>query len=185
MRRSLCLLAIIFLLLKPAQADKLDYHTVNLNYPVHTLAFNILDLKHPVEELQTKVESLKVNETKLEIKVELSGDILFDFDKADLRPAAEPMLKQVSEIIGKYKNPKVVILGFTDSKGDDSYNLKLSKRRADSVKIWLAKNGTATRFMSDGKGEKDPVAPNAMPDGSDNPDGRQKNRRVEITVKKS
>ena len=77
--------------------------------------------------------------------------------------------------------------GYTDSKGSDPYNQGLSDRRAESVRNWfVTKEGLRdVNFATKGYGAKNPVAPNTKPDGSDDPDGRQKNRRVEITVKKS
>lgn len=146
----------------------------------------VLDIIFRVENLEGEALDLQVKETETEIRIELSGDILFDFDKWDIRPAAEPVLTQVAEVINKYPNAAVLIEGYTDSKGKDSYNLKLSDRRAASVKDWLLKKGGVgnKNITTKGLGEADPVAPNENPDGSDNPEGRQKNRRVEITVKK-
>ena len=132
-----------------------------------------------------KVEDLAIKETETEVRIELSGDILFDFDKATLRPAAEPILTRVAEVIRKYGKPMVRIEGHTDSKGSDDYNLKLSQRRADSVKDWLIANRATGVLTTKGLGETSPAVPNDKPDGSDDPDGRQKNRRVEIIVKKS
>jgi outer membrane protein OmpA-like peptidoglycan-associated protein len=132
-----------------------------------------------------KVEDLAIKETETEVRIELSGDILFDFDKATLRPAAEPILTRVAEVIRKYGKPMVRIDGHTDSKGSDDYNLKLSQRRADSVKDWLIANRATGVLTTKGLGETSPAVPNDKPDGSDDPDGRQKNRRVEIIVKKS
>jgi outer membrane protein OmpA-like peptidoglycan-associated protein len=79
----------------------------------------------------------------------------------------------------------VLIEGYTDSKGKDSYNLKLSDRRASSVKKWLVENAGADagHIKTKGWGEAKPAVPNEKPDGSDDPDGRQQNRRVEITIK--
>lgn len=135
--------------------------------------------------LVAKTEDLAIRETETEIKIEISGDVLFDFDKATLRPEATPVLERVSELIRKQGKPMVRIDGYTDSKGNDDYNLKLSIRRADSVKTWLASKGAiGAVLVSKGLGEANPVEPNENPDGSDNPEGRQKNRRVEITVKK-
>lgn len=130
------------------------------------------------------VEDLAIKETETEVRIELSGDILFDFDKATLRPAAEPILTRVAEVIRKYGKPMVRIEGHTDSKGSDDYNLKLSQRRADSVKDWLIANRATGVLTTKGLGETSPAVPNDKPDGSDDPDGRQKNRRVEIIVKK-
>jgi len=128
---------------------------------------------------------MEVKETATELKISLLGDILFDFDKADIRSAAEPTLVQVVALIQKHPNANVLIEGHTDSKGTQPYNAKLSEKRAASVKVWLVKKGIAeANVWTRGWGAEKPVAQNTHPDGSDNPDGRQKNRRVEITVKK-
>jgi outer membrane protein OmpA-like peptidoglycan-associated protein len=84
----------------------------------------------------------------------------------------------------KQKATKVEIFGHTDSKGSDVYNQKLSEKRSLSVKAWLLTN---TGFSKDlihtkGLGETQPRAPNKKEDGSDNPEGRAQNRRVEILV---
>lgn len=146
----------------------------------------VLDLIFKVEDLKGATQELEVKETETEIKIELSGDVLFDFDKWDIRKEAEPVLTQVADVIKEYPNASVLIEGYTDSKGSDSYNLKLSQNRANSVKDWLVKKGgiSGKIMTTKGWGEAKPVAPNENPDGSDNPEGRQKNRRVEITVKK-
>jgi outer membrane protein OmpA-like peptidoglycan-associated protein len=150
------------------------------------LKFQTLDLKFQVEDLKGATQELQVKETETEVKIELSGDVLFDFDKWDIRKEAEPVLENVAGIIKEYPNASVLIEGYTDSKGSDSYNLRLSQKRADSVKNWLVKKGgiNGKNISTKGGGESNPVAPNENPDGSDNPEGRQKNRRVEITVKK-
>ena len=82
-----------------------------------------------------------------------------------------------------YPKATAWIEGHTDGKGDDNYNEKLSERRAASVRNWLAFHGVRTAMTTRGWGKSKPVAPNTKPDGSDDPEGRQKNRRVEITVK--
>ncbi|MEW6144999.1 MAG: OmpA family protein [Thermodesulfobacteriota bacterium] len=157
----------------------LVFETVDLEFKTEDIGGEVIDTKGGVQELE-------MTETDTEIKIELSGDILFDFDKWDIRKEAEPTLKNVAEVINKYGDSKVVVEGFTDSKGSDSYNLKLSEKRADSVKTWLVESGgvDGARIIAKGLGEAEPVAPNTNPDGSDNPEGRQKNRRVEITVGK-
>ena len=137
------------------------------------------------EVLDLEAAGAEIKETAAEIKISLQGEILFDFDKSNLRPAAESTLAQVAKMIGSYPKAQVLIEGYTDSKGSDSYNAKLSDRRAVSVKTWFAKHGVAANSMqTHGWGAAKPVAPNKHPDGSDDPDGRQKNRRVEITIKK-
>ncbi|BAC89769.1 OmpA family protein [Gloeobacter violaceus] len=119
------------------------------------------------------------------IVVTLPEDILFDFDKADLRPSAQVALQKMAQVINFYKNAPIEISGHTDSKGADGYNRSLSERRAEAVRSYLANNFSVTtgRLTARGLGEGKPVAPNTKPDGSDDPAGRQKNRRVEILIK--
>ncbi|MEW6267740.1 MAG: OmpA family protein [Thermodesulfobacteriota bacterium] len=149
------------------------------------LEYRVLELEMKVERVEGEVEALELEETDTEIRIELSGDVLFDFDQATLRPEAEPILRQVAEVIARYPKPAVLIEGYTDSKGSDAYNLTLSRKRAETVKAWLVKNGANAAMTTRGLGEANPVAPNEKPDGSDDPEGRQKNRRVQITVKKA
>lgn len=147
------------------------------------LKSEVVDLK--AASAQIKAAGAEIKESAAEIKISLQGEILFDFDKSDLRPAAESTLAQVAKMIGSYPKAQVLIEGYTDSKGSDSYNAKLSDRRAISVKNWFAKHGVgASSMQTHGWGPAKPVAPNTKPNGSDDPDGRQKNRRVEITIKK-
>ena len=137
------------------------------------------------EAVDLKAAGADIKETEKEIQISLQGEILFDFDKADLRPAAESTLAQVATLIGKYPKAGTLIEGYTDAKGSDAYNAKLSDRRANAVKGWFAAHGIKPATLeAHGRGASKPVAPNKRPDGSDDPDGRQKNRRVEITIRK-
>jgi len=139
-----------------------------------------------VQDLKPKVTDLKVKESNLEVQIELPADVLFDFDKATLRPTAQAALANAAELIQAKAKGTVRISGFTDSKGDKAYNKKLSERRANAVRDYLVKEAglKGMSFSTKGFGADDPVAPNTKPDGSDDPDGRQKNRRVEIVMKK-
>ena len=154
--------------------------------PAQEHAGRILDLIFKVEDLAGKVESLQVRETETETRIELPADILFDFDKADIRASAAPALKQAAEIIRKGARGTVTVEGHTDAKGSAGYNQKLSQRRSASVQKWLVEREglRGTRFQSKGFGAERPVAPNAKPNGADDPEGRQKNRRVEIVFGK-
>lgn len=145
-------------------------------------AGRIVDLVFRIEDIGGRVQSLQVRETKTETRIELPADILFDFDKADLRASAEPALNQAAEVIRKGARGTVTIEGHTDGKGAPAYNQKLSQRRAAAVQQWLAVRGglTQVRFANKGFGASKPAVSNTKPDGSDDPDGRQKNRRVEI-----
>ena len=110
-------------------------------------------------------------------KITFAADVLFDFDKAVVKPAGK---QKLDELAGKVKdiNLEVVIaIGHTDSIGADAYNQKLSVRRAEAVKAYLVSKGIEpNRVYTEGKGEKQPVASNKTKEG------RQKNRRVEIEV---
>ena len=78
---------------------------------------------------------------------------------------------------------KIEIGGHTDSKGSDEYNMKLSQGRAESAVAYLVKNGIdKKRVQPKGYGRTMPVAPNTNPDGSDNPAGRQLNRRTDFRI---
>ena len=145
----------------------------------------VLDVEGMTLGLEGTLTDLGAKVTKTEIKITLAGDILFDFDKDTLRSEAVPTLQKIAEVLANYPDAPVLIEGYTDSKGKDSYNLKLSKRRAASVKKWLIENAgvNAGHIQTQGLGAAKPMAPNQAPDGSDDPNGRQKNRRVEITIK--
>lgn len=146
----------------------------------------IRDLLFMVIDLGGNVEDLQVKQTETEMRFELAADVLFDFDQDTLRPVAQQTLQKAAGIIREQTKGEIRIDGHTDAKGDDNYNQKLSHRRASAVKNWLAQDGKlgARRMSTHGFGEQKPVAPNSKPDGSDDPEARQKNRRVEITVKK-
>ena len=154
--------------------------------PAPDLKMQVLDLIFKVEDIGGKVVDLQMKETDTEIRIELAADVLFDFDKADLRRDARNALKQVGDIIREKAKGTVRIEGHTDSKGSDAYNQKLSQRRASSVRDWLVKNEglKKVRFSTTGFGSKKPAVSNTKSDGSDDPEGRQKNRRVEIVIGK-
>ncbi|MGD1156483.1 MAG: OmpA family protein [Terriglobia bacterium] len=136
------------------------------------------------QDLNAALKDLGAKTTETEIRIELSSDVLFDFDKADLLPKAIPALEKVVTVLKSYPNASCSIEGHTDNKGLKDYNQKLSERRADSVKNWLLAHGVSSPMTIRGWGATKPVAPNTSPSGRDNPEGRQRNRRVEIVVKK-
>ena len=109
--------------------------------------------------------------------------IYFDFDKFDIRDESIVELNKLLVFLDKNPNVSVEISGHTDSRGADDYNLRLSRNRAKSVVNWLKKRKVASkRLVSVGYGETRAIAPNENPDGSDNPEGRQMNRRIELTI---
>ena len=142
--------------------------------PTQALSGEVIDLK---------AAGAEIKESATEVKISLQGEILFDFDK-NLRPVAESTLVQVAGIIQKYPKPGYRIEGHTDGKGSQSYNLKLSDRRAASVKTWLAAHGIPERSIRiHGWGAEKPVAPNTKPNGADDPRPTEK-PPCEITIKK-
>ena len=181
---------------KPPPLD-LVYSSLDLKYPAEDLSGDTEQLKGRVEGesgagialknevLDLKAAGAQIQESATEIKISLQGEILFDFDKSNIRPAAESTLGQVAKMIRSYPRAQVLIEGYTDSKGSLSYNAKLSDRRAVSVRSWFAQHGiNAAAMQTRGWGAARPVAPNQKPNGADDPEGRQKNRRVEITIRK-
>lgn len=135
--------------------------------------------------VEKTITELKAEKTKLGIKINLPEHILFDFDKYHVRATAKPTLTKINQLLSYYGKSDILINGHTDSKGNDAYNEKLSQLRAAAVKYYFINvfKVPATRLQTKGIGKTQPIAPNNKPDGSDNPDGRQKNRRVEVIIK--
>jgi outer membrane protein OmpA-like peptidoglycan-associated protein len=108
--------------------------------------------------------------------------VLFDFGSAELRTTAEDRLERLLRLLEGAQGA-IVVHGHTDDVGDAEANLRLSEDRADAVARHLVEAGIdADRITTEGHGEEDPVEPNTHDDGSDDPEGRQANRRVEIVV---
>lgn len=156
------------------------------NDPGPPYQFKIVDIVFRVESIGGVVQDIEIKETPTEVRVDMAADVLFDFDKADLLPKADETLQKAAGFIReRAKGGAVRIEGHTDAKGNDTYNQKLSERRAASVKNWFIAHGLNNlKFSTEGFGAKKPVAPNTKPDGSDDPEGRQKNRRVELVIRK-
>src|SRR5688572_6821987 len=93
--------------------------------PVADPKMQILDLVYKIENIGGQVVDLQMKETDTEIRIELAADVLFDFDKADLRKDARNALKQVGDIIREKAKGAVRIEGHTDAKGSDAHNQKL------------------------------------------------------------
>ncbi len=129
--------------------------------------------------LEGALKELAAEVTPEEIRIDLAADVLFDFDKAELKTAAEAQLNQLLTVVNSRPDAQVSIEGHTDVRGDDAYNQSLSQRRAESVRRWLTQRGVAaTRLIAIGAGESRPV--NA---GSSEAD-HQANRRVEIRIRR-
>jgi outer membrane protein OmpA-like peptidoglycan-associated protein len=119
------------------------------------------------------------------VTVRISADVLFDFNKATLTDAARRRIGQLAPRLRRAAG-RIEVSGHSDSIGDPAYNQTLSAQRAEAVKAELQRvlNGSAARIEARGHGETRPVAPNTS-GGKDDPAGRAKNRRVDITFQKS
>ncbi|HEV2047380.1 MAG TPA: OmpA family protein [Chthoniobacterales bacterium] len=145
-----------------------------------------LELQQKELDLEKARQEFQAQQSGRSLSMNLSGDVLFDYDKAALKPEAELALKKVAVVLSQFPESKVTVEGYTDSKGTKATNMQLSRERAQSVKDWLVKNGgvAAPTISTKGFGEQYPMAPNKNADGSDNPLGRALNRRVSIIVEK-
>ena len=142
----------------------------------------VLEIKGVALGVDGLLKDLNAEVRGREVHISMSADVLFDFDKAELRKEARPELEKVAAVLKEYPNATARIEGHADGKGDAAYNQKLSERRAEAIRKWLENEGVKTSLSSKGWGKTKPVAPNTRPDGKDDPEGRQKNRRVEITL---
>jgi len=123
----------------------------------------------------------QVKEEQRGVVITLDGQVLFVTGKAELLPIARDRLNQVAKSLKELDDDKLVsIEGFTDSRGPDDMNLKLSQDRANAVRDYLVSQGVKSeKIRAIGRGEASPVASN------DTPEGRANNRRVEIVVQSS
>lgn len=137
-----------------------------------------------VSPLNSGISGLSVRVTDTGTIIDLAADTLFEFDKADLTPAATEQLGKSAQMIRAAPAGTIRIVGHTDSKGDDAYNQKLSEARAHSVADWFSRQvGVRQReFSVSGLGEAAPVVPDETLAGKDDPIARAKNRRVEVIL---
>lgn len=134
------------------------------------------DARRRAEELAQRVNELEAQQTERGLVLTL-GDVLFDFDKATLKPGGRRAVNELTSFLQEYPERNVMIEGFTDNIGSEEYNRDLSQRRANAVRQALAGNGiNRSRVQTRGYGEQYPVA------GNSTEAGRQRNRRVEVII---
>jgi outer membrane protein OmpA-like peptidoglycan-associated protein len=127
-------------------------------------------------ELQRQIAELQAEATDRGLVLTL-GDLLFEFDRADLKPGVSGNLDRLVTFLKEYPTRNVIIEGHTDNVGSAGYNQGLSQRRAESVRTYLVQQGVGgQRLTASGLGQSRPVASN------DSESGRQRNRRVEIII---
>lgn len=129
------------------------------------------------KEIDQSVPGAKVERVGEGIQVTFDSGLLFDFDSDRIRSDAAANLNELANSLNKFPNSDLLIVGHTDSRGEDSYNQNLSQRRANSASAYLQSRGVpASRIRTSGRGETEPVATN------DSESGMQQNRRVEIAI---
>jgi outer membrane protein OmpA-like peptidoglycan-associated protein len=127
-------------------------------------------------DLQRQLADLEAQKTDRGRVVTL-GDVLFEFNRADVKPAARMQLGKLAEFLRQFPERRVLIEGYTDNVGSAAYNDQLSGRRADSIRTQLALLGVnADRMGAVGYGKEYPVASNTTDTN------RALNRRVEVII---
>jgi outer membrane protein OmpA-like peptidoglycan-associated protein len=134
-------------------------------------------LNEALNQLRTLVvEITNLQQTSRGLVISLS-DILFDLNKATLKPGAEANIRRIAAVLKQYPEHQIAVEGHTDSLGTDAYNQRLSEQRAEAVRTALIAGGVDSgKISARGFGESQPVADNG------NAAGRQQNRRVEVVV---
>jgi outer membrane protein OmpA-like peptidoglycan-associated protein len=129
------------------------------------------------KEIDQSVTGAKVERVGEGIQVTFDSGLLFDFDSDRIRSDAAANLNELANSLNKFPNSDLLIVGHTDSRGEDAYNQNLSQRRANAASAYLQGRGVpANRIRTSGRGETEPVASN------DSESGMQQNRRVEIAI---
>ena len=128
-------------------------------------------------ELENSLPAAEVERVGEGIAVTFESGVLYPFDSDQILPAGRENLRQLANSLRNYPETEVLIVGHTDSQGSDDYNMRLSYRRAEAARAYLASQGvTSARIRVEGRGETEPVADNSTESG------RAQNRRVEIAI---
>lgn len=129
-------------------------------------------------KISESIPGAKVERVGEGIKLVLGeNSVRFDTNKSTLTATAKANLDKLVKVFTEYPDTDIKIYGYTDSAGADDYNMNLSQARAETVKTYLAAKGlAASRFLTVGLGEMEPVATN------DTPEGKSQNRRVEFAI---
>jgi outer membrane protein OmpA-like peptidoglycan-associated protein len=133
-------------------------------------------MREEAEQMAKRINELEAQQTERGLVLTL-GDVLFDFDKATLKPGGKRAADKLAQFLLEYPERNVMIEGFTDIIGPADYNQQLSRRRANAVRQELLNQGiSSSRIRIRGYGEQYPVASN------NTEAGRQQNRRVEVII---
>ena len=143
----------------------------------------VLDLRLTTESVDG---STAETDSEDAVDLTLAADVFFAFDRADLQPAADPVLRDVATRLRTQAQGEVEVVEHADAVGDPAYNLDLSRRRAAAVVAVLRPllAGTGVSLVPSGRGSQEPVAQERSGTGKDDPQARARNRRVTITFQK-
>ncbi|MEX2601563.1 MAG: OmpA family protein [Balneolaceae bacterium] len=135
------------------------------------------NMDRKAREMEEAMDGVTIQRVEEGIAVSFDSGILFDFDSSTLQPEGRENLEKLSSIIQRDNDTILMIVGHTDSRGDEDYNLRLSERRAESASRYMVSQGlSSSRIQIRGRGEYEPI------DNNDSDAGRQKNRRVEVAI---
>lgn len=129
------------------------------------------------EELEKSIKDAEIQRVGEGIAITFDSGLLFGFDSATLQSDSKDNLSQLATSLKQYPDSDIIIVGHTDSKGSEEYNLSLSNRRSDAAKTYLVSQGVpSSRIQAQGRGELEPIADNSLESG------REQNRRVEVAI---
>lgn len=152
-------------------------------------ARRMLDGKYRYERLAKEKNIITlINELDEVIRISdhdtfIVSKIFYDYKSTDVNEASAAELDKLVAILLKNKGIGIELTSHTDSIGSDEYNMRLSQERAQKARQYIISKGiNSNKITAKGLGEKQPIAPNSKPDGTDNPEGRARNRRTEFKI---
>lgn len=129
------------------------------------------------EELEQNLKDAEVQRVEEGIAITFDSGLLFEFDSSKLQNESKDNLSELASNLNEYPDSDILIVGHTDSKGSDEYNMSLSNRRSDAAKAYLVSQGVpSSRIQAQGRGELEPIADNDLESG------RDQNRRIEVAI---
>lgn len=160
----------------------------NLSYELVVLDSSLVDRKINFNSqlglIHNKIDLSNISLKSIPDKAILVENIYYEIDKADLSKEAKAAIDTTLLVLAqKYPHLIIEVRSHTDNRGHENYNKRLSEKRAKNVVAYLQQQGiSAARLKYRGFGEELPIAPNELDDGTDNPSGRQQNRRTEFKI---
>jgi len=161
---------------KTAELDRAQKDAQSKKLEMEMARMKMDDAMAQRKQLENELKDLQAKQTDRGIVLTL-GDILFETGKSTLMPGARRTMNTIAEFLKKHPKRNILIEGFTDTVGSDSFNMNLSRKRAQAVRAALTVRGVLSeRIATRGYGERFPLASNKTEAG------RQQNRRVEVTI---